>query len=220
MASACAPPADAAITWTARFECQPELAASQHVTLGIVPGDCPRSGKPVYEVTVGRNGEQALLPPGTLPDGSYAFYGVALDKDGRKVAEDCSNVVLPEVDAVALVLRGAVACREGEFVSPRAGGAGTTDEPRPEPYLELPKATYALNEPVVVYFHDLPRGKRDWVGLYKAGAPNKDYLEFVYTEGAADGSMTFKGLGAGSYDARLFFNDTYDLEYELSFTVK
>jgi RHS repeat-associated protein len=63
----------------------------------------------------------------------------------------------------------------------------------------------------------------DWVGLYAAGAANSNYQSRVFTGGGSNGSLNFTipaGTGSGSYELRLFSNNTYTrLTSSNSFTI-
>ncbi|MEN9361934.1 MAG: hypothetical protein RL095_3469 [Verrucomicrobiota bacterium] len=51
----------------------------------------------------------------------------------------------------------------------------------------------------------------DWIGLYRSGAANDDYLDYKYTNGTGSGSVNFSALGlsSGTYQIRVFANDGY-----------
>ena len=89
-----------------------------------------------------------------------------------------------------------------------------------QPKLNMSKTTYDVYETIVVNYTDIPANSTDWVGIFAAGTSHEAYLHHIYSDGAANGTMRFKGLPtAGEYNARLFFNDSYNPEYEVSFTV-
>jgi|GEM_PF-6317402 len=91
----------------------------------------------------------------------------------------------------------------------------------PTPTISVSKSTYAIGEDIVVNFSDLPGNFYDWVGLFRPGAANDAYQTFIYTQGTTSGTMVFRGRSiAGSYEARLFFDDSYSLEQTVSFTVE
>ncbi len=90
----------------------------------------------------------------------------------------------------------------------------------PEPRLEMSDTVYVPGETIVVNYSNLPDGEKNWISIYEAGADNYDYGEWYYTFGASSGTMYFQGLDAGSYEARLFYNDSYNLEYTVAFTVE
>ena len=53
------------------------------------------------------------------------------------------------------------------------------------------------------------RATTDWVGLYRPGAPDDDYLWWEYTGGAASGSATAAPAATGQYEFRYFLQDGY-----------
>ncbi|MCU0664905.1 MAG: hypothetical protein MUC50_21595 [Myxococcota bacterium] len=85
--------------------------------------------------------------------------------------------------------------------------------------LEMSKSTYAVNETIVVRTFNLPGNSTDWVGIYAAGAADTAELQYIYSGGVKNGTMQFTGRAAGSYEARLFFNDSYTREAKVSFKV-
>ncbi len=91
--------------------------------------------------------------------------------------------------------------------------------PPPEPQLEMSQSVYAEYETIVVNYSNVSSGDRNWIGIYEAGADNTDYGEWYYTLGATSGTMYFNFHPPGSYEARLFYDDSYNLETEVSFTV-
>jgi len=88
------------------------------------------------------------------------------------------------------------------------------------PTLSTSKSTYAVNENVVVSYAGAAGSSTDWVGLFASGAANTSYLVYQYTGGKTGGVLTFAGRAAGTYEARLFFNDGYTLKAKASFTIK
>ncbi len=63
-----------------------------------------------------------------------------------------------------------------------------------------------------VSFTGGPGIPKDWIGLYPADVePGPDLIEYLYFEGAVDGSVTFAlpGLPPGDYYVAMFTNDSY-----------
>lgn len=112
-------------------------------------------------------------------------------------------------------------CQEGLYCEQRKGtdycraGVDSCGNYR----LEVSQSSYRDDEDIVVFFRNLPGNSKDWVGLYESGASQEDYLSWFYTNGANNGSLVFSGMSPGQYEARLFFDNSYDLEYSVSFTV-
>jgi len=68
--------------------------------------------------------------------------------------------------------------------------------------------------------------KLDWIGIYKAGEPSVyNYLGFAYTGARINGTLTFpavdlyKELIPGDYEARLMFDDHYEVLATAPFSV-
>ncbi|MGA1871217.1 MAG: hypothetical protein ACMUJM_22020 [bacterium] len=77
-----------------------------------------------------------------------------------------------------------------------------------------------MNETIVVHYANLPENSANWVGIFVAGTSHEAYIQRIYSDGVANGTMQFDGLQtAGEYNARLFFNDSYILEYEISLLI-
>jgi hypothetical protein len=74
-------------------------------------------------------------------------------------------------------------------------------------------STYTLTEPVVVSWVRMPGGATDWVGLAPVGSDPTVVSAWVYTQGTTAGSTTFNAslLGPGTYVARGFVNDSYEM---------
>ncbi len=87
------------------------------------------------------------------------------------------------------------------------------------PVLTLSKAVYAPYESIFVEYQGLPGNSTDWVGTYEAETGDRAYLQYFYTDGRTSGTMAFDGFPAGDYAVRLYYDDSYDLEKEVVFTV-
>jgi hypothetical protein len=97
------------------------------------------------------------------------------------------------------------------------------------PAVSASKSSYARGETIVVNFSNASGDAQDWIGLYTVGAANTSFVRWLYTGGTTggragliNGSVSFPGglTSAGNYQARLFFNDTYQLRASASFTVQ
>ncbi len=82
-------------------------------------------------------------------------------------------------------------------------------------------SSYTTGQTVTVSWTGLPGNQRDWIAIAPNGSSDQTVTQYVYTAGAAAGSFSFQGtLGAGSYVARAFLNDTYAKQAEsAAFTV-
>lgn len=87
-------------------------------------------------------------------------------------------------------------------------------EPTYQPYNQMPSGVYARTiknifmeyEPIIVEYFNLPGFKQDWITVVSAKASDSTYGEWFYTNGARSGTYTFKGLPAGNYEVRVYFN--------------
>lgn len=82
------------------------------------------------------------------------------------------------------------------------------------PQLYTDKNVYKVGEPVVVMFKNLPGFNADWIGIYGAKAYHaNEYIEWKYTKGLKEGTMTFTSprYGAGDYMFRVYENNGYKL---------
>ncbi len=99
------------------------------------------------------------------------------------------------------------------------------------PYLVMSKPVYAVGEDIVVHYV-APAGKPSvWVGIFspptKAELSDSDGIQYQYLEGKPvgptgmmNGKLVFNGMAAGSYQARLHYNDDYPIKAHIEFTVK
>lgn len=131
---------------------------------------------------------------GGASSSSYTFSGLANGTFvARAFAEDTYTVV----------------AESNEFSVGASGASITTSQ-----------STYAIGQSIDVTWAGTPLGAMDWVAIAPAGSSTDTLVKYIYTNGV-DGSHTFTGLTVGgSYVARVFANDTYNLLAESStFTV-
>jgi len=80
----------------------------------------------------------------------------------------------------------------------------------PQPSLSLNNKVFKPGQTITVSFFNASTNERDWIGLYKKDASDRDYLTWQYTDGKKEGSLTFEVPSEpGEYDARFFINDGY-----------
>lgn len=72
--------------------------------------------------------------------------------------------------------------------------------------LKMDKTVFKADEPIVVKFMNLPGNKTDWITILKVPAKNADWEQWSYTDGKKNGSLTFKPLPPGDYEARLLYD--------------
>ena len=53
------------------------------------------------------------------------------------------------------------------------------------------------------------RSTTDWVGLYRVGADDRNWLQYRYTNGSRQGSWSVRTLEPGEYEFRYFLNDGF-----------
>ena len=84
------------------------------------------------------------------------------------------------------------------------------------------KTDYAANEQIVVDYSGFPGNARDWITISPASNPDNRYGQYFYTQGKQNGTYTFRGLPAGEYEVRSYFNWSaggYNVQTRSSFTV-
>jgi TolB-like protein len=74
------------------------------------------------------------------------------------------------------------------------------------PMLNVDKNSYSEGERITVNFSGMQGSKYDWITLVQEGASDSTYGEWSYTNGSKTGSYTFKGLKAGNYEIRAYFD--------------
>ncbi|MCB1755866.1 MAG: hypothetical protein KDJ38_10110, partial [Gammaproteobacteria bacterium] len=92
------------------------------------------------------------------------------------------------------------------------------------------KAVYAPGDEVLVNFDGAIGSGRDWVGIAPVGAPNEQVLMWLYTNGSQQpsdagpvaGQLGFLSeyIGIGDFEARLFFDESYDLQASVRFSIQ
>jgi hypothetical protein len=94
----------------------------------------------------------------------------------------------------------------------------------------MSKPVYAAGEDIVVHYVASAEKRSRWVGIFSppttADLSSSDGIQFQYLEGTpvtpdglARGKLVFNGMAAGSYQARLHYNDDYPIEARIEFTV-
>lgn len=53
-------------------------------------------------------------------------------------------------------------------------------------------------------------GARNWIGLYERDDDNEDYIQWKYIDNDTDGTVEFTINDAGTYEFRLFLDNSYD----------
>jgi hypothetical protein len=91
---------------------------------------------------------------------------------------------------------------------------------QPPPPVVLPQADVEPNSAFSVGFQNFLGNTNDWIGIANPGAPSTSFILWKYTGGGATGSVTFaNGLPAGTYEARGFFGNNYNIRASASFEI-
>ncbi|NRA46812.1 MAG: serine protease [Oligoflexales bacterium] len=111
-----------------------------------------------------------------------------------------------------------------------AGGlcSSTPDEPRPEPgsVSILSEGPFAPESPIRLRYRDLPPSRTHWVAIYELGASSLEYdnIDWSYlpdTSQSPSGTLQLDGpANAGSYEVRLFLDDSYSVHQIVRFEVE
>lgn len=89
-------------------------------------------------------------------------------------------------------------------------------------YAYAQKRVYAPNEPIVIEYRGLPGNAQDWIAVVKRGDPDNTHGEWAYTEGKRTGTWNVRGLPAGEYEVRVYFDwptGSYTVQSRAPFTV-
>jgi len=82
------------------------------------------------------------------------------------------------------------------------------------------KSSYTSGATVTVTYAGLPGNATDWIAIAPSGSAATSYVAWVYTNGQTSGTAAFVAGAPGSYVARSFTNNTYNLAAEsAAFTV-
>ncbi len=73
-------------------------------------------------------------------------------------------------------------------------------------YMSLAKGLFEAGETVVVSRFETPGNKQDWITVVKAGTADTAWGKWTYLAGARSGKFEVKGLAAGDYEARLYYD--------------
>jgi hypothetical protein len=64
-------------------------------------------------------------------------------------------------------------------------------------------------ELITVSYSGAPGYENDWMAMYKSGSSDADYTSRQYLDGKENGTVTLEASDPGSYEFRLFENDSY-----------
>jgi hypothetical protein len=90
-------------------------------------------------------------------------------------------------------------------------------------YMSLTAGSFAKGKTVAISWFNTPGNQQDWITVVKAGKSDKDWGKWTYLKAKKSGKYDVKGLAAGSYEVRLYFNypdGGFKVHERLKFTVK
>jgi len=93
----------------------------------------------------------------------------------------------------------------------------------PGRYLSLPAVVFQPGQPVVITWRNTPGNAKDWVTVVPAGTSDRKWGKWTYLRGRTAGAFAVRGLPAGAYEARLYFNwpkGGFNVIERLRFTVQ
>lgn len=73
-------------------------------------------------------------------------------------------------------------------------------------YFNLQSSGHRANQKINIEFINLPGNKQDWITLVEANKPDNTFGQWFYTQGKRNGTHSFNGVPAGTYELRLYFN--------------
>jgi predicted dinucleotide-binding enzyme len=72
-------------------------------------------------------------------------------------------------------------------------------------------ATYTQGSLILVGYQGLPGNPKDWIAISPAGSSVTSYADFRFSSGQTSGGASFVAPAAGSWVARVYANNTYQL---------
>jgi len=76
------------------------------------------------------------------------------------------------------------------------------------------KELYSTREQIVATFDNMSGGNEDWIAIYPAGTTNDwgNVIQWDWIRGEVSGTKSFEALPTGTYDIRVFFNNSFNVE--------
>ena len=80
--------------------------------------------------------------------------------------------------------------------------------------VDTSKDIYQPSEQIIVNFDNMLGDNQDWIGIYPTGSTNDwgNVVKWAWTGGQVSGTKSFAPLPVGTYDVRLFFQNSFNLE--------
>jgi hypothetical protein len=181
-------------------------------------------GQPIYAVITDSSGQSATVSykgGDATATVSYKFEPWVIP------LADLAPVDLSSIKSISIGVGtpgGAPSGAKGTvYVDLLAVGVSTAVPVGPKPTVSTDKASYSPDEPIVFHFTNADGvSEWDYVAFMVAGDPSSDYMEYIYLDHVTDGSVTWEaGIAEpGTYDVRLFWDDSYTVEAANVFTVQ
>ena len=85
--------------------------------------------------------------------------------------------------------------------------------------IQSDKNAYTTDDTIHLNLINQAADKRNWVGIYPSGSSNdwENVVDWTWTKG--ESSLAFNTPSVGNYEARIFYNNSFDTEDTVSFTV-
>ncbi|RQD72620.1 MAG: copper amine oxidase N-terminal domain-containing protein [Tindallia sp. MSAO_Bac2] len=77
------------------------------------------------------------------------------------------------------------------------------------PVFTLPKTTFAAEENMTVQYSDAPSHSQAWIGLYKSGSDDRNFIKYEYLKGTSGSYNLDLPKDAGQYEFRIFQDNGY-----------
>ncbi len=102
---------------------------------------------------------------------------------------------------------------EGRAYYDWAGTSSYTVQQRSQPFtvsgnamLSASASSFPLGQPVVISFSGFSGATTDWISIHQPGTADTNYIDWQYTGGGTNGSLTFSNLPSGTFEARYHAN--------------
>jgi len=74
------------------------------------------------------------------------------------------------------------------------------------PRLRTVESRHQKGQPIEPQFADFPGNAQDWITIVTADAADDTYDEWFYLKGQRSGTLSFRGLAPGRYEARAYYD--------------
>lgn len=202
----------------ARYEENTELSVGDKLTSYVA------QDKAVHYIVSAKEGETIAVVLDELTadadlylkigsEASGSSYDCAVWEEGA-ASETCSVTLDQDAD-VSITVYGAQATSYQLQI---------TKEETSAIQLTLDKDSYLPTDNIEVSYTGMLGGADDWLGVYKKSDNNdwENVRAWSWSDGQANGaiSLAYENLPQGDYEVRAFFNNSFDLEKAVSFTVE